>query len=98
DAFSFATGMDRAVVRSIEKALGERLERRTLEDFNYKASAGSVEIDDRYTRARQPEIRTSSPKRQEQPAKRWVKSSAASATTWMKPGRSRRPDGRRADR
>jgi len=35
DAFTFVTREDRAFVWTIEKALGEAIERRTLEDFDY---------------------------------------------------------------
>jgi ATP-dependent RNA helicase RhlE len=37
DAFTFVTREDRAFVWTIEKALGEAIERRTLEDFDYTA-------------------------------------------------------------
>jgi ATP-dependent RNA helicase RhlE len=43
DAFTFATPEDRALVGTIEHVLGEKIERRTLEDFDYTtpAPAGS---------------------------------------------------------
>jgi ATP-dependent RNA helicase RhlE len=39
DAFSLVTWEDEAIVRSIENVLGARLERRTLEGFDYERSA-----------------------------------------------------------
>jgi ATP-dependent RNA helicase RhlE len=39
DAFTFITREDRAMVRSIERVLGEELECRTLKDFDYKKPA-----------------------------------------------------------
>jgi ATP-dependent RNA helicase RhlE len=44
DAFSFVTPQERELVGSIEHVLGERIERRTLEDFDYAspAPAGGV--------------------------------------------------------
>ena len=39
DAFTFITCEDRAMVRSIERVLGEELECRTLKDFDYKKPA-----------------------------------------------------------
>jgi ATP-dependent RNA helicase RhlE len=39
DAFTLATPEDNAMVRSIERVLGGPLERRHLEDFNYKSPA-----------------------------------------------------------
>jgi len=47
DAFTFVTPQDRAFVGDIEHVLGERIERRTLTDFDYgaPAPAGSGEAD-----------------------------------------------------
>lgn len=39
DAFTFVTPQDRAFVGDIEHVLGERIERRTLTDFNYNVPA-----------------------------------------------------------
>ena len=39
DAFTFVTREDEPLVRSIERVLGERIERRTLKDFDYKKAA-----------------------------------------------------------
>lgn len=39
DAFSFATKEDQPFVWAIERALGESLEKRTIEDFNYSVPA-----------------------------------------------------------
>jgi ATP-dependent RNA helicase RhlE len=49
DAFTFVTTQDRASVMDIEHVLGERIERRTLTDFDYNvpAPAGSANDGDR---------------------------------------------------
>jgi ATP-dependent RNA helicase RhlE len=39
DAFTFMTSKDRSLVWDIENALGEKMERRTLEGFDYRAPA-----------------------------------------------------------
>ena len=39
DAFTFMTREDEAMVRSIERVLGEKVERRTLKSFDYKKPA-----------------------------------------------------------
>jgi ATP-dependent RNA helicase RhlE len=39
DAFTFVTREDEPIVRSIERVLGEKIERRTLKDFDYKKAA-----------------------------------------------------------
>ena len=41
DAFTFITRDDEPMVSSIERVLGEKVERRTLEGFNYKKPAPS---------------------------------------------------------
>ena len=44
DAFTFITRQDEEMVRSIERVLGEKVERRTLEGFDYKKSAPAVSL------------------------------------------------------
>jgi len=46
DAFTFVTGEDTAMVRDIERTLGEPIPRRTLEGFDYAArpAAGAPEF------------------------------------------------------
>jgi len=39
DAFTFVTHEDEPLVKNIERVLGEKIERRTLKDFDYKKSA-----------------------------------------------------------
>ncbi len=39
DAFTFITGEDEAMVRSIERVMGGRIERRFVKDFDYKKAA-----------------------------------------------------------
>ena len=45
DAFTFVTREDEDTVRSIERVLGERIERRTVKDFDYKKAAPSRDIE-----------------------------------------------------
>lgn len=45
DAFTFITREDEAMVRSIERVLGEKVERRTIEGFDYKKPAPSRDIE-----------------------------------------------------
>jgi superfamily II DNA/RNA helicase len=52
DAFTFVTREDRAFVWAIESVLGEQIERRTLEDFDYTAKP-SMESGGRGGRQRQ---------------------------------------------
>jgi ATP-dependent RNA helicase RhlE len=51
DAFTFIVREDEDVVRSIERVLGEKVERRTLKDFDYKKSSLGSETEF----ARQPQ-------------------------------------------
>jgi superfamily II DNA/RNA helicase len=54
DAFTFTTKEDEPIVRSIERILGEKIERRTLEGFDYKKSASSCSpVDEREPRVPQ---------------------------------------------
>jgi ATP-dependent RNA helicase RhlE len=39
DAFTLITGEDDAMVRAIDRVIGQRVERRTVDDFDYKVSA-----------------------------------------------------------
>jgi superfamily II DNA/RNA helicase len=39
DAFTFVSREDEPIVKSIERVLGEKIERRTLKDFDYTKSA-----------------------------------------------------------
>ncbi len=39
DAFTFVTGEDEPLVRSIERVLGKKIDRRTLKDFDYRKAA-----------------------------------------------------------
>lgn len=45
DAFTFITKEDEATVRSIERVLSEKIERRTLEDFDYKKPAPTRDLE-----------------------------------------------------
>ena len=65
DAFTFICAEDEPLVRSIEKVLGEKIERRVLNDFDYKKAppAKNTEF------ARQPrEPRSQKPKPERKPA------------------------------
>jgi ATP-dependent RNA helicase RhlE len=60
DAFTFVTRQDRAFVWAIEKVIGEKIERRMLEGFDYNVPgpAGAVGVD----RTRRPASRRSPPR------------------------------------
>ena len=45
DAFTFMTREDEAMVRSIERILGEEVERRTLKSFDYKKPAPARDVE-----------------------------------------------------
>jgi ATP-dependent RNA helicase RhlE len=45
DAFTFVTREDEDTVRSIERVLGEKIERRMVKDFDYKKAAPSRDIE-----------------------------------------------------
>ncbi|HEX2965726.1 MAG TPA: DEAD/DEAH box helicase [Syntrophorhabdaceae bacterium] len=45
DAFTFVSPVDEAVVRSIEGALGKKIERRFLKDFDYKKTAPARNVE-----------------------------------------------------
>ena len=77
DAFTFVTGEDEPLIRSIEQVLGARIERRFLEGFDYKKPAPKK--DDEFARpprpqqARRPEqkpARTTTPVSGDAPAAR----------------------------
>ena len=56
DAFTFVTREDEAMVRSIERVLGEKVERRRLKDFDYTKSAPSRDTE--FARPpRRPQVR-----------------------------------------
>jgi len=54
DAFTLVTAEDDAMVRAIDRVLGHRVERRTLADFDYRASP--PRRDTEFTRPRRPSI------------------------------------------
>ncbi len=58
DAFTFVTQKDRAFVWTIEKVLGEKLERRTLPELDYTVPAPAV--NDSFVHQRQPARRQNS--------------------------------------
>jgi len=61
DAFTFVSREDEPLVRSIERVLGEKIERRTLKDFDYKKSAPARDAE--FARPpREPQRRRTQPK------------------------------------
>jgi superfamily II DNA/RNA helicase len=61
DAFTFVSREDEPLVRSIERVLGAKIERRTLRDFDYKKSAPSRDTE--FARPpREPQHRRPKPK------------------------------------
>jgi ATP-dependent RNA helicase RhlE len=66
DAFTFVTREDEPLVRSIERVLGGRIERRTLTDFDYSKSAPARDAE--FARPpREPRRSGTQPKQQTQP-------------------------------
>lgn len=65
DAFTFVTSKDRAFVWNIEKVLGEKIERRTLGEFDYAMTARADK--GRSERPQQPDKQQRSTKAPEQP-------------------------------
>lgn len=59
DAFTLATDEDRSMVRSIERLLGSPLERRHLDDFNYRAPGSRRDME--FARPRRPANRNRRP-------------------------------------
>jgi ATP-dependent RNA helicase RhlE len=64
DAFTFVTREDEDTVRSIERVLGEKIERRTLKDFDYKKAAPARDTE--FARPPREQQRRSTQKRPEQ--------------------------------
>jgi superfamily II DNA/RNA helicase len=61
DAFTFVSREDEPLVKSIERVLGEKIERRTLKDFDYKKSAPARDAE--FARPpREPQRRRTQPK------------------------------------
>lgn len=79
DAYTFVTGEDKATVRDIEKALGKPIEKRMLDDFDYKGTAPVI------TSQPVSQVRGSSEK----------KSAPAHAQSTGKPRPESRPAGQR---
>lgn len=68
DAFTFATREDEATVRSIERVLGEKIERRTVKSFDYKTPAPARDTE--FARPPREPQRRREPKRPEQASHR----------------------------
>jgi len=64
DAFTFVTREDEDTVRSIERVLGEKIERRTVKDFDYKKAAPARDTE--FARPPREPQRRGTPKRPEQ--------------------------------
>jgi len=63
DAFTFVTREDEPLVRSIERILGEKIERRTLKEFDYRKPAPARDTE--FARLpREPQQRRTQPKRE----------------------------------
>ncbi|MGH7477533.1 MAG: DEAD/DEAH box helicase [Longimicrobiales bacterium] len=67
EAFTFVAREEEEQVRAIERALGRRIERRTIDGFDYRARAtGPDQVQSRGDRSRRPER----PRRAQRPAER----------------------------
>lgn len=61
DAFTFVCREDEPLIRSIERVLGEKIERRILQNFDYKKAAAAKDVE--FSRPpREPRGRTTQPK------------------------------------
>jgi len=63
DAFTFVTPEDESLVRSIERILGEKIERRTLKQFDYRKPAPARDTEFA-RRPHEPQQRRTQPKRE----------------------------------
>jgi len=93
EAFTLITGEDTVMVRAIEKALGQQIERRTLNDFDYAVAAPRKEdLTPRQPRGPRP----SRGANKSVPANRSAKAegSIGGPQRNSKPARRRRPQGR----
>jgi len=90
DAFTFITREDEDMVRSIERVLGEKVERRTLEGFDYKRPAPA-----RNTEFARPPREPQRRRQQEKPAPSRIRAAAPQKRHQVQPGshgtRSLRP-------
>ena len=75
DAFSFVTRGDRSFVWAIEKVLGETVEKRILEDFNYGVSAAIDREGGRSRRPAAPKAPSRTPGRPQERQERWTRPS-----------------------
>jgi len=92
EAFTLVTGEDKIMVRSIEKVLGQEIERRTLNDFDYTVAAPRKEdLTPRQPRGARPARGAS----KSVPANRGTETAGSNGNrNRSKPGRRRRPQGR----
>lgn len=65
DAYTFVTGEDKATVRDIEKALGKPIEKRMLNDFDYKGTAPVTSSEPAKPAANRPGAKASTNKPQQ---------------------------------
>jgi ATP-dependent RNA helicase RhlE len=84
DAFTLVTGEDEEMVRAIERVLGAKVERRTVQGFDYK-QAGPARNTEFARPPREPR------QRRPQPRQERVERPQPAATSWSDSGRPARP-------
>jgi ATP-dependent RNA helicase RhlE len=83
DAFTFVTQEDEPLVKSIERVLGSKIERRTLKDFDYKKSAPARDVE--FARPPQEPQHSRTRQKPAQPVARAEDTSAGPAKTTRRP-------------
>lgn len=92
DAFTMVTGEDRIMVRAIEKALNQQIERRTLNDFDYEVPAPRRTVQP----SRPPKPKSAKPAKKSGAAHKGPRPEGNNnPTSRNKPARRRRPQGKR---
>ncbi len=91
DAFTLITSEDTQMVRAIERALSQKIERRTVNDFDYNAPAPKKQTQP----VRPPKMKPSKPVAKSAASKGPKKSVAGNETKGSKPARRRRPQANR---
>ena len=93
DAFTFVSGEDEPLIKSIERVLGEKIERRVLTGFDYKKSAPARDVE--FARPpREPQRRRTEPKPAESRARVGTEARPQARPT----ARPAQPSGRTAPR
>ena len=88
DAFTFATDEDHGMVRSIERLLGEPIERRRLDGFDYQVP--TPQRDTEFARPPRPAVRSRRPSGAAKTRQAWPKQKTSNASTGNRRSNPRR--------